>query len=77
MPSLAISCGGASVAGAAKKLADNLKTLASDALEAGPSDLEIGDGHVRVAGTDRGVSFADLAQRPDAGGRLKAEYRQR
>jgi aerobic carbon-monoxide dehydrogenase large subunit len=68
--SSSISCGGASVAGAAKKLADNLKTLASDALEAGPGDLEIGDGHVRVAGTDRGISFADLAQRPDAGDRL-------
>ena len=68
--SSSISCGGASVAGAAKKLADNLKTLASDALEAGPGDLEIGDGHVRVAGTDRGVAFADLAQRPDARDRL-------
>jgi carbon-monoxide dehydrogenase large subunit len=68
--SSSISCGGASVAGAAKKLADNLKQLAADALEAGPGDLEIGDGHVRVAGTDRGVSFADLAGRPDAHDRL-------
>jgi carbon-monoxide dehydrogenase large subunit len=68
--SSSISCGGASVAGAAKKLADNLKQLAADALETGPGDLEIGDGHVRVAGTDRGVSFADLAGRPDAHDRL-------
>jgi hypothetical protein len=33
--------------GAAKKLAENLKTLASEALEASPKDLEIADGKVR------------------------------
>jgi carbon-monoxide dehydrogenase large subunit len=59
--SSSIPCGGASVAGAAKKLADNLKTLAADELEAAVADLEIADGHVRVAGTDRAVSFATLA----------------
>ena len=64
--SSSITCGGASLAGAAKKLADNLKSLASEALEASPGDLEIADGMVRIAGTDRAISFADLAQRPDA-----------
>jgi carbon-monoxide dehydrogenase large subunit len=72
--SSSIPCGGASVAGAARKLADTLKTLASDALEAGAADLEIADGRVRVAGTDRTVSFAELARsaegRPD---RLRAQ----
>ena len=68
--SSSISCGGASVASASRKLADNLKELAADALEAGRGDLEIGDSQVRVAGTDRAVSFADLAQRPNAGDRL-------
>jgi carbon-monoxide dehydrogenase large subunit len=67
--SSSIPCGGASLAGAAKKLADNLKSLAADALEAGPGDLEIADGVVRIAGTDRAISFADLARsekaRPD------------
>ena len=47
-------------------LADNLKQLAADALEAGMADLEISGGHVRVAGTDRAVSFADLAKLPRA-----------
>ena len=42
--SSSIPCGGASVAGAARKLADNLKALAADALEAGPADLEIAAG---------------------------------
>jgi aerobic carbon-monoxide dehydrogenase large subunit len=64
--SSSIPCGGASVAGAAKKLADNLKRLAGDELEAAPSDLEIADGQVRIAGTDRAVSFADLARSPKA-----------
>ena len=34
-----------------------LKELAADALEASPADLEIADGTVRVAGTDRAISF--------------------
>jgi len=64
--SSSIPCGGASVAGAAKKLSGKLKDLAAEALEAAVSDLEIADGAVRVAGTDRAISFAALAQRPEA-----------
>ncbi|MBI3759979.1 MAG: xanthine dehydrogenase family protein molybdopterin-binding subunit, partial [Deltaproteobacteria bacterium] len=64
--SSSIPCGGASLAGAVKKLSENLKRLASNALEASASDLEIADGTVRVAGTDRAIMFADLAKRPDA-----------
>jgi carbon-monoxide dehydrogenase large subunit len=54
------------VAGAAKKLAANLKELAADPLEAAIGDLEIADGRVRVAGTDRAISFADVARSPKA-----------
>jgi aerobic carbon-monoxide dehydrogenase large subunit len=64
--SRSIPVGGASVLGASAILADNLKQLAADALEAGMADLEISGGHVRVAGTDRAVSFADLAKLPRA-----------
>src|SRR6185312_3589189 len=64
--SSSISCGGASLAGATRKLADNLKRLAADALEASAGDLDIADGAVRVAGTDRSISFVDLWKRPDA-----------
>jgi aerobic carbon-monoxide dehydrogenase large subunit len=72
--SSSIPCGGASLAGAAEKLADNLKRLAAEALEAGAEDLEVSNGSVRVPGTDRVISFATLAQRPDAGNRLTAAY---
>jgi aerobic carbon-monoxide dehydrogenase large subunit len=61
--SSSIPCAGASVAGAARKLADSLKALAAEALEASAGDLELADGRVRVAGTDRAVSFAALAER--------------
>jgi aerobic carbon-monoxide dehydrogenase large subunit len=64
--SSSIPAGGASVAAAAKGLADQLKELASEALEAGIADLEIADAAVRVSGTDRAVSFADLAKRAAA-----------
>jgi aerobic carbon-monoxide dehydrogenase large subunit len=70
--SSSIPCGGASLAGAAKKLAENIKALAGEALEAGANDLEIVNGTVRVIGTDRMISFAALAQRPDVGNRLTA-----
>jgi aerobic carbon-monoxide dehydrogenase large subunit len=72
--SSSIPCGGASLAGAAERLADNLKGLAAEALEASAEDLEIVDGTVRVTGTDRVISFATLAQRPEAANRLTATY---
>ena len=62
--SSSIPVGGVAVSGAARKLADNLKKLAADKLEASISDLEIAEGAVRVAGTDRAVSFAELARAP-------------
>ena len=61
--SSSIPCGGASLTSAVKKLADNLKKLAADALEASSGDMEIEGGVVRVAGTDRAISFEDLAER--------------
>jgi aerobic carbon-monoxide dehydrogenase large subunit len=72
--SSSIPCGGASLAGAAEKLADNLKRLAAEALETSADDLEVTAGTVQVSGTDRVISFAALAQRPDAAGRLTAAY---
>jgi len=59
--SSSIPCGGASLEGATKKLADQIKKLAADALEASAGDLEIDAGTVRIAGTDRQISFAELA----------------
>jgi len=70
--SSSIPAGGASVSNASKKLADSLKKVAADRLEAGAGDLEIADGKVRIAGTDRAVTFAELAQ-SDKSDQLKGE----
>src|SRR6187397_555747 len=51
--SSSIPVGGVSVDRAAKTLGEQLKDIASNALEASANDLEIADGAVRVAGTDR------------------------
>ena len=62
--SASIPTGGVSVERATHKLGVHLREIAAEALEASIGDLEISDGTVRVAGTDRSVSFADLAKRP-------------
>lgn len=64
--SSSIPAGGNSVALATAKLAEQLKDIAADALEAAPRDLEFVDGMIRVAGTDRMISLADLAAHPKA-----------
>jgi carbon-monoxide dehydrogenase large subunit len=64
--SSSIPVGGVSVDRAAKTLGEQLKQLAADALEAAVTDMEIAGGTVRVAGTDRVISFADLAALPQA-----------
>ncbi|MEM9222559.1 MAG: xanthine dehydrogenase family protein molybdopterin-binding subunit [Pseudomonadota bacterium] len=51
-----------SVGVAADALAEKMKGLASDHLEAASDDLELVGGMVRVVGTDRAVTFSDLAQ---------------
>jgi aerobic carbon-monoxide dehydrogenase large subunit len=62
--SSSIPSGGVCVERATRDLGNKLKEIAAQALEAGIADLEINDGTVRVAGTDRSISFADLAKRP-------------
>jgi carbon-monoxide dehydrogenase large subunit len=64
--SSSIPVGGVSVDRASKTLAEQLKQLAADALEAAAGDMEIANGAVRVAGTDRVISFSDLAAHPQA-----------
>jgi len=64
--SSSIPIGGVSVDRASKTLAGQLKDIAADALEASASDMEIANGTVRVAGTDRAISFADIAAHPKA-----------
>jgi aerobic carbon-monoxide dehydrogenase large subunit len=64
--SSSIPIGGVALDRASKTLADQLKEVAAEALEASAGDMEIANGAVRVAGTDRTISFADLAAHPSA-----------
>ena len=70
--SSSIPVGGVSVDRASKKLSDQIKEIASERLEASAGDLEIVEGAVRIAGTDRVISFIDIAAqaKPE---RLRAE----
>ena len=64
--SASIPSGGVSVERATRTLGAHLREIAAEALETSAGDLEISDGRIRVAGTDRSISFADLAKRPGA-----------
>jgi aerobic carbon-monoxide dehydrogenase large subunit len=62
--SASIPTGGVSVERATRELGKHLREIAAEALETSPADLEINEGTIRVMGTDRAISFADLAKRP-------------
>ncbi|HSO47117.1 MAG TPA: xanthine dehydrogenase family protein molybdopterin-binding subunit, partial [Rhizobiaceae bacterium] len=61
--SRSIPVGGLSVVAASEVLAKKLKKLAADDLEASPEDIELVDGTARIAGTDRIITFADIAKK--------------
>jgi carbon-monoxide dehydrogenase large subunit len=62
--SSSIPTGGVCVERATRELGNKLKEVAAEALETSASDLEVSNGVVRIAGTDRSISFAELAKRP-------------
>lgn len=62
--SRSIPVGGVSVFAASKDLAEKLKIIASEKLETNVGDLEIVNGAVIVKGTDRKMTFADIAKMP-------------
>ena len=64
--SRSIPIGGVMVNLASQALVASLKELAADKLEAAVADLEIADGKVRIAGTDRAISYAEIASLPGA-----------
>ncbi len=59
--SRSIPIGAVSVDRAAVRLAEQLKAVAADRLEAAAGDLELVDGSIRVVGTDRGITLKELA----------------
>jgi carbon-monoxide dehydrogenase large subunit len=64
--SRSIPIGAVMVTKASEKLAASLKELAADKLEAAVVDLEIADGRIRIAGTDRSLSYEEIAKLPGA-----------
>ncbi len=59
--SRSIPLGGVSAARAGEDLAGKIKKIAADELETAEADIELADGVARVVGTDRSISFADVA----------------
>ena len=76
--SRSIPLGAVSVRRASQALADKLRKIASDELEAAVADIEIEGGFARVAGTDRAIDFAALAAAAKSADDLKAmgEFKQ-
>ncbi len=71
--SRSIPVGAVMVTRASETLVASLKELAADKLEAAVADLEVGDGHIRIAGTDRAIAYAEIANLPGAAAKkLKA-----
>lgn len=64
--SRSIPVGAVMVTRASEALAENLRKLAGDALEAAAGDIEFSDGAARVIGTDRSITFEEIAGLPQA-----------
>ena len=64
--SRSIPVGAVMVDRASRQLLETLKALAADKLEAAPGDLEASDGKIRIAGTDRAITYAEIAALPGA-----------
>jgi carbon-monoxide dehydrogenase large subunit len=60
--SRSIPLGGVSASRAGEDLAEKLKKIAADELEASAADIELADGTARIVGTDRVMSFAAIAK---------------
>ena len=73
--SRSIPLGLPSVKVASTDLAEKLKAIAADHLEVAPADLELVDGSVRIVGTDRAMSLADIARATDDKSLLSAAGR--
>ena len=71
--SRSIPLGGVSVTRASEILADKMKKIAAEELEAAPSDIELVDGEARIVGTDRRMDYAGIARAARDKADLKAE----
>src|SRR5262245_51222592 len=58
----ALTVGGSAVVRASEKIVERGRRIAARVLEAAPEDVQLRDGRFTVAGTDRGVTFAEVAR---------------
>jgi aerobic carbon-monoxide dehydrogenase large subunit len=70
--SRSIPLGAPSVDLASRQLATQIKELAADELEAGVGDIELAEGTARVVGTDRRITYADIAAKAKDKAKLTA-----
>ena len=70
--SRSIPLGGVSASRAGEALAEKLRRIAADELEASSADIGLIDGEARIVGTDRVISFADIARAAKTPDDLKA-----
>lgn len=60
--SRSIPLGGVSAARAGEALAEKIRKIAADELEASAADIELEGGSARIVGTDRSISFSAIAK---------------
>jgi aerobic carbon-monoxide dehydrogenase large subunit len=70
--SRSIPLGGVSASRAGQALSEKIKKIAADELEASPADIELIDGIARIVGTDRRMTFRDVAKHAASPEDLKA-----
>ncbi|HZI80743.1 MAG TPA: molybdopterin cofactor-binding domain-containing protein, partial [Vicinamibacterales bacterium] len=58
----ALSVGGSAIARASDKVVERGRRIAARMLEAAPEDIVFADGRFTVTGTDKGLTFADVAR---------------
>jgi aerobic carbon-monoxide dehydrogenase large subunit len=58
----ALTVGGSAVTRASEKIVERGRRIAARMLEAAPEDVQLTDGRFTVAGTDKGVTFAEVAR---------------
>lgn len=70
--SRSIPLGGVSVNRASEVLSEKMRKIAAEELEAAPDDIELVDGEARIVGTDRRMSYEDIADKAKDPEDLKA-----
>jgi len=70
--SRSIPLGGVSAARAGEALAEKIRKIAADELEASVADIELADGEARIVGTDRRIDFVGIARAAKTPNDLKA-----